>query len=206
VLGVRQKLEKPMWNRVLIVILSLVCAGGGFIAGRQTAGNLPLAASEDFLITLSDQSKPEEGLYVISFHSHANYMYYFSTSYGFVLDDDARGFQESYRSAPHGQFIGYDLPPHTTVDLQAKLVAGENSLEYEQGGQVLYPSSSDTIRLSGSVIVWELHAGTCRELSFDFPLKATPLQDFMDDEDLRSKKDASLNESGSLDKLPPIDY
>jgi hypothetical protein len=192
-----------------MVILPVVSACGGFVVGRLTTGNGSLrtetqsvADGEDFQITLSEDSKPEEGLYVVSFRSKASHMYYFSTYFGFTLKDDAEGFEECYVSSPHGEFSGYDLLPHTSVDLQARLVAKEGYLKHEQGGTNLYPSSSDTIYLRGFARVSELHRGTCRQITFEFPLHTTPLKKFMDDESLRNlKKERKVPPDFS--KLPP---
>jgi hypothetical protein len=195
--------------RALIIILPVVSACGGFVVGRLTTGNASLptetrsvAAPEDFQITLSENSKPEEGLYVVLFQSKASHMYYFSTYFGFTLKDDAVGFEECYDSSPHGEFSGYDLLPHTSVDLQARLVAKEGYLEHEQGGTNLYPSSSDTIYLRGFARVSELHRGTCRQITFELPLHTTPLKKFMDDESLRNlQKERKV--PFDFSKLPP---
>ena len=197
--------------RALIIILPVVSACGGFVVGRLTTGNgsLPtgtrsVATPEDFQITLSEDSKPEEGLYVVSFQSKASHMYYFSTYFGFTLKDDAEGFEESYLSSPHGEFSGYDLLPHTSVDLQARLVAKEGYLEHEQGGTNLYPSSSDTIYLRGFARVSELNRGTCREVTFEFPLQTTPLKKFIDDKSLRNRKKERMVPP-DFSKLPPLE-
>jgi hypothetical protein len=196
-------------TRALMVILPVVSACGGFVVGRLTTGigslrteTQSMADREDFQITLSEDSKPEEGLYVVSFRSKASHMYYFSTYFGFTLKDDAVGFEECDVSSPHGEFSGYDLLPHTSVDLQARLVAKEGYLEHEQGGTNLYPSSSDTIYLRGFARVSELHRGTCRQITFEFPLHTTPLKKFMDDESLRNlQKERKV--PFDFSKLPP---
>ncbi len=194
------------WRVIFISILSLIFAVGGYIIGRHTAER-KISQTRDILsVQLSEESEPERGLYLVSFKNQSRHMCYFSANLSFTLKDDADGFQVSYISSSHSEFVGYALAPHTTIDLQALISAGEGFLEFKHAGQLIYPSAQDTIYLSVLVRVWELHNGTCQELSLDFPVKTTPLKNFMDSDLLSNKKEEYLNQSTNLDKLPPLNF
>jgi hypothetical protein len=198
-------------ERLLIVAIAFVCASGGFLIGRISADNGDrskeahhLPTEEIFHISLSEDSKPEEGLYLISFRSTARHMQYFVTYYGFTLGENAEGFEGSSLSSPHGSFSGFDLLPHATVELQARLLPKEGYLEEQFGMESrIYPSPNDTVYLRGFARVSELEKGTCREIEFIFPVKDTPLKEFLDEKSLRELK-SEHTKPFDYSKLPPI--
>ncbi len=198
-------------RRVLIVAIAFLCVSVGYLIGRMSPGNgdQPREAyhfpiEDDFHVSLSDNSKPEEGLYLISFKSTARHMQYFVTYYGFTLSDNAEGFAGSSLSSPHGSFSGFDLLPHSTVELQARLLPKEGYLEEQFGMESkIYPSPNDTVYLRGFARVSELENGTCRKIEFSFPLKDTPLESFLDKKSLHELK-SGHTKPFDYSKLPPL--
>jgi hypothetical protein len=197
-------------ERLLIMVFAFVSASGGYLIGRISAGKDDsskeaqlIPTKNDFHISMSENSKPEEGLYLISFKSSARHMYHFTANYGFVLRENAEGFNYSSKSSPHGEFTGFALAPHTSTELQARLLPKVGYLEEQFGmEQKIYPSPNDTVYLQGFARVSDFENGICQEIDFSFPLE-TPLKEFLDEKSLRKLKE-EFSKPFDYTKLPPI--
>jgi hypothetical protein len=197
-------------ERILIIVFAFVSASGGYLIGRISAGkdnsskeDQLITTKGDFHISMSENSKPEEGLYLISFKSSAGHMYHFTANYGFSLRENAEGFSYSSISSPHGQFTGFSLAPHTSIELQARLLPKVGYLEEQFGmEQKIYPSANDTVCLQGFARVSDFENGICQEIDFSFPIEPR-LKDFLDEKSLRKLKE-EFNKPFDYTELPPI--
>jgi len=190
---------------ILIILMTLIITGGAYLFDRYNSVSHRIPASDMLNVNLSEQSKPEQGLYLIDVKNLGRDMLYVVPNLRLDLQDGADGFQQSYLSAPHGQFTGYEILPYTKITLQVRVSSGEGFLEYQQAGQIVYPSSRDTPYISIDLRVSELEGGTCQQLSLNLPMKITPLQNFIDDELLQLKKSEQSKSSGIPSDLPPLD-
>ena len=203
------------WNLSLLILISALVVGA-FLLGRYSSASHPTAnkgketveeeAKDVISVRLSDESKPEEGLYLISVKNNTDHLYYFVPRLGFFLQEEADGYQEYYNSSPHGQFSGFSLLPYTTFQLRAKLTSGDGFLKYEPGGTNIYLSHRDKLFLSVDLRISELDEGTCQELSFNLPLDSTPSTEFLDAEVLLNRKQKYFKPSESnFEDLLPLD-